>query len=516
MVQEIKFSTEANKELLEGVNTIANAVKSTFGPHGRNVIIESNIDGESPHITKDGVTVANSINLGNKFQNIGAKLVKDVALKTCKDVGDGTTTSTILTQFIINEGLKSSNFGADSFALKKGMELAVSLVKEELLKSSIKIETREDIKNIARISTNGDEELSEILTNIFHNIGEDGVVLVEDSNSYETYEETIKGLQINSGYFSPAFCITSPTVELENPYILISTKKIATLEEIGLELNKVKSVNRPVLIIAPDYSKQVMDSLITNNFRGVLQVCAIKAPGFNEQQYNYLEDISLIIGSELNRINGSKVLGEAKRIVITETSTTIFEGIGKKEDIDSKINFLKKQLESQKDLYIAGKILERIARLSSNMSILYVGALSDIELQEKKDRIDDAIHAIKAALKEGVIIGSGLALLRASKVLYNLTEFSRDEMMGINLIKLACKEPIRQLLENASEDTSKINTLLEKENNIGLNLITKEYEDFYIKGIIDPVKVVYTTIENATSVGSLFLTTNCVIINKEK
>lgn len=512
MIQEIKFKDEASIELIKGVNTIANAVKSTFGPNGRNVIIESQLEGDSPHITKDGVTVARSITLENKYQNIGANLVKDVSLKTCKDVGDGTTTSAILTQFIINEGIKLTNLGINAFSIKRGMEKAVDYIVDNLKKSSRLAEDNWSIKSIAMVSTNGDEELSNILTNIFHDIGADGIVKVFDSKSTETREKLIDGIQFKSGYLSQRFSPVNPVLSWGTSNIVVSTVRIENIQQILPALDKLQLKGAPILILAPDFNQSVVDAIINNNERGKLNACLVRGPGYNENQITRLHDLGIMVDS--NEPINSIYVGASKSVVITDENTTIVGGRGNVDKINGRLIYLREQILLQKDEYIREMLEERLAQISSKVAELYVGGLSEVEVAEKKDRIDDAIHAIKASMKEGITIGSGLALLRATIGLDKLKVDSQEEYHGINLIKHACQEPIKHLLQSVSEDTSKVSTLLGMDGNMGYNLITKEYEDFYKAGIIDPVKVIYTTIQNASSVGGLVLTTNCVIINK--
>lgn len=516
MIQEIKFSTDANTELLKGVNIVADAVKTTFGPHGRNVIIESMLEDESPHITKDGVTVARSINLENKFQNIGAKLIKDVALKTCDDVGDGTTTSTILTQYIINEGLKLANFGANTNYLKKGIDIAVKKVVEALLDNSKKIKEKQDIFNIAMVSTNGDVELSNILSDVFFSIGEEGKLNIKQSETEHTYSEFNSGLQLESGFVTYDFCSTSdPMITLEDVAIINSTEKISSAEDILDTLNALARLGKSVLIIAPEYTTAFITTLVNNNRKGILKICAIRAPGINEGKISTILDTGFIVGNR-TVITNAITVGYANKVVITDSTTTIFEPQGDEKLLEERVEFLTKSMNHQPEGFHKDKLRQRLAFITNKIATLYIGGQSVVEIKEKKDRVDDAIHSIKSAMKDGVTIGSGLSLLRASKVLDIITTESNDIKLGIELIKSACKEPIKLLLSNAGIDLSKITTLLEEKNSIGFNLITKEYEDFYESGIIDPVKVVCATLENSASVGGLLLTTNCVIINKDK
>ena len=524
--KDIKYSDEARRAILKGVEQLAKAVKVTLGPSGRNVSIEKKFG--SPTITKDGVTVAKEVELKDPFENIGAQLVKEVASKTSDVAGDGTTTATILAEAIFREGLKQITAGANPMEVKRGIDKAVEKVVEELKKMSKEVEGKKEISEVGAISANNDKEIGEKIAEAMDKVGKDGVITVEEAKGIETYVEVVEGMQFDRGYISPYFVTNADKMEtvLEDPYILLHDKKISAIKDILPVLEKVAQHGKPILIIAEDVEGEALATLVVNKIRGTLQVAAVKAPGYGERRKAMLEDIAILTGGRvISEEAGMKLenaqlsdLGRAKRVVITKDDTTIVEGAGKKEDIEARIKQIKAQIEETKSDYDREKLQERLAKLSGGVAVIYVGAATETEMKEKKARIEDALHATKAAVEEGIVPGGGVALLRASKVLDDI-DLEGDQKVGAEIVRKALAEPLRQIAENAGLEGSLVVEEVKKlEANKGLNAATGEYVDMLEAGIIDPTKVERVALQNASSIASLLLTTEAVIteIKEEK
>jgi len=519
--KEVKFSTEARAGLLSGVNILANAVKITLGPKGRNVVIDKSFG--PPRITKDGVSVAKEIDLKDKFENMGAQMVKEVASKTSDSAGDGTTTATILAQAIIEEGLKAVAAGMNPMDLKRGIDAATKEIVAELKKKSKKISSNEEVKQVGTISANGDIEVGEHLAQAMNKVGNEGVITVEEGKGLDTELNVVEGMQFDRGYLSPYFITNAEKMdcELEDVYILLHEQKLSNLQPMLPLLESVAQSGKPLLIIAEEVEGEALATLIVNKLRGGLKIAAVKAPGFGDRRKAMLEDIALltngqVISEELGiKLENVKLesLGTAKKIHIDKENTTIIGGSGKKSDIEARCNQIKNEIEQSDSDYDKEKLQERLAKLSGGVAVLHVGGGSEIEVKEKKDRVDDAMNATRAAVEEGVVAGGGVALLYATKILDNLKLSNTDQQVGVNIVKKALERPTRQIAKNAGVDGSIIvGKLLEQENqNYGYNAQTGKFTDLVKDGIIDPTKVVRSAMQDAASVAGLLITAEAVI-----
>ena len=519
--KEVKFSTEARAGLLSGVNILANAVKITLGPKGRNVVIDKSFG--PPRITKDGVSVAKEIDLKDKFENMGAQMVKEVASKTSDSAGDGTTTATILAQAIIEEGLKAVAAGMNPMDLKRGIDAATKEIVAELKKKSKKISSNEEVKQVGTISANGDIEVGEHLAQAMNKVGNEGVITVEEGKGLDTELNVVEGMQFDRGYLSPYFITNAEKMdcELEDVYILLHEQKLSNLQPMLPLLESVAQSGKPLLIIAEEVEGEALATLIVNKLRGGLKIAAVKAPGFGDRRKAMLEDIALltngqVISEELGiKLENVKLesLGTAKKIHIDKENTTIIGGSGKKSDIEARCNQIKNEIEQSDSDYDKEKLQERLAKLSGGVAVLHVGGGSEIEVKEKKDRVDDAMNATRAAVEEGVVAGGGVALLYATKILDNLKLSNTDQQVGVNIVKKALERPTRQIARNAGVDGSIIvGKLLEQENqNYGYNAQTGKFTDLVKDGIIDPTKVVRSAMQDAASVAGLLITAEAVI-----
>ena len=522
--KDVKFSVDARSKMLDGVDTLASAVKVTLGPKGRNVVIQRSFG--SPKITKDGVSVAKEIELSDKFENMGAQMVKEAASKANDLAGDGTTTATVLTQAIVKEALKVVASGVNPIDLKRGIDLGVDAVAEMLKTVSKKISTNEEIAQIGTISANGDSSVGEMLSQAFDKVGKEGVITVEEAKSLQTELEVVEGMQFDRGYCSPYF-VTNPekmTCELESPFILLHEKKLSVLQPMLPILEKVAQSGRPLLIIAEDIEGEALATLVVNKLRGGLKVAAVKAPGFGDRRKAMLEDIAILTGGQvISEDLGIKLdsidmnmLGTAKRVFIDKDNTTIVDGAGASENIEARCGQLRNQIEETTSDYDREKLQERLAKLSGGVAVVRVGGATEIEVKERKDRVEDAINATRAAVAEGIVPGGGIALLRAVKVLANVTTASNDEKLGIDILKRALQAPARQIIDNAGLDASLIvGKILENDSfNYGFDARSGEYCDMLKSGIIDPVKVVRIALQSAASIASLMATTECMIAEK--
>jgi chaperonin GroEL len=520
MAKELFFNTDARDRLKKGVDALADAVKVTLGPKGRNVIIDKKFG--APSITKDGVTVAKEIELDQPIENMGAQLVKEVASKTADDAGDGTTTATVLAQSIFSVGIKNVAAGANPMDLKRGIDKAVVAVVSELRATSKQISTSKEIAQVGTISANNDEEIGKMIADAMEKVGKDGVITVEEAKGTETEVRTVEGMQFDRGYLSPYFTTNTEKMEaeLENPYILIYDKKISSMKELLPILEPVAQSGRPLLIIAEDVDGEALATLVVNKIRGALKVAAVKAPGFGDRRKAMLEDIATLTGGTvISEERGYKLenasleyLGSAEKINIDKDNTTIVNGAGESSAIQGRIGEIKSQIEKTTSDYDREKLQERLAKLSGGVAILYIGAATEVEMKEKKDRVDDALHATRAAVQEGVVVGGGVALLRAAKALDNLKGENEDEDTGINIIRLAVEAPLRTIVSNAGGEGSVIiNKIRENSGDFGYNARTDVFEDLFAAGVIDPTKVTRLALENAASIAALLLTTECVI-----
>ncbi|MEO0122674.1 MAG: chaperonin GroEL [candidate division WOR-3 bacterium] len=518
----IKFDEEARRSILRGVQILANAVKVTLGPKGRNVILEKKFG--APTITKDGVTVAKEIDLEDKFENVGAQMVKEVASKTSDVAGDGTTTATILAEMIYREGLKTVTAGANAMEIKKGIDKAVETVVESLKKLSTPIKGTTEIYQVATISANNDEVIGKKIAEAMDKVGKDGVITVEEAKGLETTVDIVEGMQFDRGYLSPYFITNPERMEciLEDTYILLYEKKISAMKDLLPILEKVAQKGRPILIVAEEVEGEALATLVVNKIRGTLQCCAVKAPGYGDRRRAMLEDIAILTGGKLiSEDIGIKLenvqisdLGQAKRVVIDKENTTIVEGAGKKSDIQARINQIRNEIQETKSDYDREKLQERLAKLSGGVAVLNVGAATEVEMKEKKARVEDALHATKAAAEEGIVPGGGVALIRCIPELEKL-KLPGDQQIGVEIVKRALEEPARQLAENAGKEGSVIVEQIKKEKgNIGFNLLNEKFEDLVEAGIIDPTKVVRTALQNAASIASLLVTTEAVVVEK--
>jgi chaperonin GroEL len=527
--KDIIYNEVAQRAILRGVEKLSNAVKVTLGPAGRNVVLEKKFG--SPTITKDGVTVAKEIELEDPFENVGAQLVKEVASKTSDVAGDGTTTATVLAEAIYREGVKMVTAGANPTEVKRGIDLAVERVVNYLKKISKKVETTKEIEQVATISANNDNEIGKKIAEAMDKVGRDGVITAEEGKGIETYVEVVNGYQFDRGYISPYFVTDAEKMEvvLENPYILITDRKVSSVREILPVLEKIVQTGKPLLIIAEEVEGEALATLVVNKLRGTLQVAAVKAPGYGDRRKEMLRDIAILTGgivvSEETGMKFENVrlddLGKAKKVVIDKENTTIIEGYGRKEDIEARIKQIKKQIEETKSDYDREKLQERLAKLSGGVAVIYVGASTETEMKEKKSRIEDALHATKAAVEEGIVPGGGTAYIRAIEELEKLeAELEGDKKIGVKIVKKALEEPLKQIAYNAGYEGSLVVEEVKrrgKENiNIGFNALTGEYVDMLSAGIIDPTKVERVALQNAASISGLLLTTEAIVVEKKE
>ena len=524
MAKIIKYDTEARELLKKGVDQLANAVKVTLGPKGRNVVIEKKFG--APQITKDGVTVAKEIELEDKFENTGAQLVKSVASKTGDDAGDGTTTATILTQAIVNEGLKNVTAGANPMDLKRGIDKAVAKV-VDYIKSNAEVvgDNYDKIEQVATVSANNDPEIGKLLADAMRKVSKDGVITVEDSKTRDTSIGVTEGMQFDRGYLSGYFVTDTDKMEcvMDDPYILIYDKKISNLKEFLPILQPAAESGRPLLVIAEDVDSEALTTLVVNRLRGSLKICAVKAPGFGDRRKAMLEDIAVLTGGVvISEEKGLKLeqatlemLGSAKKVTVTKDNTTIVGGAGAKENIQERVNQIKNEIANTKSSYDKEKLQERLAKLAGGVAVLYVGANSEVEMKEKKDRVDDALCATRAATEEGVVVGGGTTYIRAQKALEDLKGDNADEQTGINIVRRAIEEPLRQIVTNAGgEGAVVVDKVRQGEGDFGYNAREDKYEDLRKAGVIDPAKVERVALENAASIAGMFLTTECLICDK--
>lgn len=526
MAKEIKFNIKAREELKNGVDALADAVKVTLGPKGRNVIIEKKFG--APHITKDGVTVAREIELEDPFQNMGAQLVKEVASKTGDQAGDGTTTATVLAQAIVNVGLKNVAAGANPMDLKRGIDKAVSKVVEGIRQQSQEVDDdMAKIENIARISANNDEQIGKLIAEAMEKVKKEGVITVEEAKGTETSVDIVEGMQFDRGYISPYFVTNSEKMvcEMDSPYILLYDKKISNLKDLLPVLEGVAQSGRPLLIIAEDVDNEALATLVVNRLRGSLKICAVKAPGFGDRRKEMLEDIAILTGGTvISSDKGMQLsqatindLGTAEKVRVNKDATTIVNGAGDKDAIKNRVAQIKAQIETTTSNYDKEKLTERLAKLAGGVAVLHIGAPSEVEMKEKKDRVDDALSATRAAIAEGIVPGGGVAYIRCIDALDELKGDNDDENTGIAIIRRAIEEPLRQIVENAGVEGAVIlQKVKDGKGDFGYNARTDAYEHFFETGVIDPAKVTRVALENAASIAGMFLTTECVIADKKE
>ncbi|CAM1346238.1 chaperonin GroEL [Tenacibaculum crassostreae] len=523
MAKDIKFDVDAREGLKRGVDALANAVKVTLGPKGRNVIISKSFG--APHVTKDGVSVAKEVELEDELENMGAQMVKEVASKTNDLAGDGTTTATVLAQAIVKEGLKNVAAGANPMDLKRGIDKAVAAITEDLAKQAKEVgDSSEKIQQVASISANNDNTIGELIATAFGKVGKEGVITVEEAKGTDTYVDVVEGMQFDRGYLSPYFVTDADKMiaDLENPYILLFDKKISNLQEILPILEPVAQSGRPLLIIAEDVDGQALATLVVNKLRGGLKIAAVKAPGFGDRRKAMLEDIAILTGGTvISEERGFSLenatldlLGTAETVTIDKDNTTIVNGSGDETQIKARVNQIKAQIETTTSDYDREKLQERLAKLAGGVAVLYVGAASEVEMKEKKDRVDDALHATRAAVEEGIVAGGGVALVRAKKVLEAITTDNLDETTGIQIVNKAIESPLRTIVENAGgEGSVVINKVLEGDKDFGYDAKSEAYVDMLEAGIIDPKKVTRVALENAASVAGMILTTECALVD---
>ena len=523
MAKDIKFDIDARDGLKRGVDALANAVKVTLGPKGRNVIISKSFG--APQVTKDGVSVAKEVELEDALENMGAQMVKEVASKTNDLAGDGTTTATVLAQAIVKEGLKNVAAGANPMDLKRGIEKAVQSIVDDLEKQAKKVgNSSEKIMQIASISANNDSTIGELIAEAFGKVGKEGVITVEEAKGTDTYVDVVEGMQFDRGYLSPYFVTDSDKMiaDLENPYILLFDKKISNLQEILPILEPVSQSGRPLLIVAEDVEGQALATLVVNKLRGGLKIAAVKAPGFGDRRKAMLEDIAILTGGTvISEERGFslenadlEMLGTAETVTIDKDNTTIVNGSGKAADIKARVNQIKNQIESTTSDYDREKLQERLAKLAGGVAVLYVGAASEVEMKEKKDRVDDALHATRAAVEEGIVAGGGVALVRAQKTLEKINDVNLDEVTGIQIVSRAIESPLRTIVDNAGgEGSVVINKVVEGKGDFGYDAKGDAFVDMLKAGIIDPKKVTRVALENAASVAGMILTTECALID---
>ena len=524
MAKEIKFDVDAREQLKQGVDQLANAVKVTLGPKGRNVVIEKKFG--APQITKDGVTVAKEIELEDKFQNTGAQLVKSVASKTGDDAGDGTTTATILTQAIVNEGLKNVTAGANPLDLKRGIDKAVKAVVDYIKENAEIVNDNYDkIEQVATVSANNDPEIGKLIADAMRKVSKDGVITIEESKSRDTYINVVEGMQFDRGYLSGYFVTDSDKMEcvMENPYILIYDKKISNIKDFLPILQPAAESGRPLLVIAEDVDSEALTTLVVNRLRAGLKICAVKAPGFGDRRKAMLEDIAVLTGGVvISEEKGLKLeqatlemLGTCDKVTVSKDNTTIVNGAGEKENIADRIAQIKNEIANTTSTYDKEKLQERLAKMSGGVAVLYVGANSEVEMKEKKDRVDDALCATRAAIEEGVVVGGGTTYIRSLGVLKDIKGDNADEQTGINIVERAIEEPLRQIVRNAGgEGAVVVQKVREGEGDFGYNARKDVYEDLRAAGVIDPAKVARVALENAASIAGMFLTTECLIVDK--
>ena len=523
MAKEIHFNTESRENLRKGVDILANAVKVTLGPKGRNVILDKKFG--APTVTKDGVSVAKEIELKEAVENMGAQLVKEVASKTADDAGDGTTTATVLAQAIFNTGIKNVAAGANPMDLKRGIDKAVVEVVSNLKSQSKDIKDSSEISQVATVSANNDHEIGKMIANAMDKVGKDGVITVEEAKGTETEVKTVEGMQFDRGYLSPYFVTNSDKMEaeLENPYILIYDKKISAMKELLPVLELVSQSGKPLLIIAEDIEGEALATIVVNKIRGALKVAAVKAPGFGDRRKAMLEDIAILTGGTvISEERGYKLesatidyLGTAEKVNIDKDNTTVVSGAGKKADIDGRVNQIKKQIENTTSEYDKEKLQERLAKLSGGVAILYVGAATEVEMKEKNDRVDDGLHATRAAVQEGIVAGGGTAFLRAIESLDKLDLGNEDQNTGVLIVKTALEAPIRTIVENSGgEGSVVIQKIKEGKGDYGYNAASDSFESMFKAGIIDPTKVSRLALENAASIAGLLITTECVVVDE--
>lgn len=526
MAKEIKFNIKAREELKNGVDALADAVKVTLGPKGRNVIIEKKFG--APHITKDGVSVAREIELEDPFQNMGAQLVKEVASKTGDQAGDGTTTATVLAQAIVNVGLKNVAAGANPMDLKRGIDKAVAKVIEGIKAQSVEVgDDFDKIENVARISANNDEEIGKLIAEAMRKVKKEGVITVEEAKGTDTTVEVVEGMQFDRGYISPYFVTNTEKMECEmdSPFILLYDKKISNLKDMLPILEQTAQSGRGLLIIAEDVDSEALATLVVNRLRGSLKICAVKAPGFGDRRKEMLEDIAILTGGNvISEVKGMRLdqatmadLGTAEKITVNKDNTIIVNGAGNKEMIAARIGQIKAQIEATTSNYDREKLQERLAKLAGGVAVLYIGAPSEVEMKEKKDRVDDALSATRAAVEEGIVPGGGTAYIRCLAALDGLKGENEDENTGIQIIRRAIEEPLRQIVENAGvEGAVIVQRVKDGEGDFGYNARIGEFQNFFATGVIDPAKVTRIALENAASIAGMFLTTECVIADKRE
>ena len=522
--KSLVFDAEARKSLLDGVSKLARAVKVTLGPKGRNAVIDKGWG--SPTITKDGVTVAEEVELKNKFENIGAKLVKEAASKTSDVAGDGTTTATVLAEAIFKEGYRSLTAGSDAMALARGIRAAVKTVQESLSKQSKPINGKADIASVAAISANNDHEIGDIMANAMEKVGKDGVITVEEGKGLDTYVDVVEGMQFDRGYLSPNFITNADamTVEMEKPLVLVYEDKISSAAKLLPLLEKIQKIKKPLLIIAEDIDGEALATLVVNKLRGILNVAAVKAPGYGDRRKAMLEDIAILtggtaimkdLGIELDKVELDQ-LGTAKTVRIDNDNTTVIEGAGETEAIQARIEQIRREVEITTSDYDREKLQERLAKLAGGVAQVNVGAATEAEMKEKKARIEDALHATRAAVAEGVVAGGGVALIRSLAALNELT-LTGDEALGVKIVRHACTAPLRQIAENAGESGAVVvRRVMESKDNLGFNALTGEYVDMFKAGVLTPTKVERTALQNAAEVAILLLTTDCIIVEAPK
>ena len=524
MAKDIKFDVDAREMLKKGVDQLANAVKVTLGPKGRNVIIEKKFG--APQITKDGVTVAKEVELEDKFENTGAQLVKSVASKTGDDAGDGTTTATILTQSIVNVGLKNVTAGANPMDLKRGIDKAVAVVVDHIKQNAEQVDDNYDkIEQVATVSANNDPEIGKLIADAMRKVSKDGVITIEESKSRDTYTNVVEGMQFDRGYLSGYFVTDADKMEcvMDNPYILIYDKKISNIKDFLPVLQPAAESGRPLLVIAEDVDSEALTTLVVNRLRGGLKICAVKAPGFGDRRKAMLEDIAVLTGGiVISEEKGLKLeqatldmLGTCDKVTVSKDNTTIVNGAGDKQAIADRVAAIKNEMANTTSSYDKEKLQERLAKLAGGVAVLYVGANSEVEMKEKKDRVDDALCATRAAVEEGVVVGGGTTYIRALDALKGLKGDNADEQTGINIVERAIEEPLRQIVANAGgEGAVVVQKVREGNGDFGYNARTDKYEDLRKAGVIDPAKVARVALENAASIAGMFLTTECLIVDK--
>ena len=526
MAKLIKFDIKAREELKKGVDQLSNAVKVTLGPKGRNVILDKKFG--APHITKDGVSVAREVELEDEFQNIGAQLVKEVAQKTGDDAGDGTTTATVLAQAIITEGLKNVAAGANPMDVKRGIDKAVNAVVECIKAQSQEVgDDFNKIENVARVSANNDQEIGELIAEAMKKVKRDGVITVEEAKGTDTRVEVVEGMQFDRGYISPYFVTNAEKMQadLDHPFILIFDKKISVLKDMLPILEQTAQSGRPLLIIAEDVDSEALATLVVNRLRGSLKVCAVKAPGFGDRRKEMLEDIAILTGGVVIseekglKLEGATIdmLGTAEKVTVGKENTTIVNGAGDKQAIADRVAQIRVQIENTKSTYDKEKLQERLAKLAGGVAVLYIGAPSEVEMKEKKDRVDDALSATRAAVAEGIVPGGGVAYIRCLDAIENLEGDNADETTGVHIVRRAIEEPLRQIVNNAGlEGAVVVQKVREGKGDFGYNARTDKYENLFETGVIDPAKVARVALQNAASIAGMFLTTECVIAEKKE